>query len=780
MADYVLLESEIERIIDDLKGICNQHGLGNQGDEERIITTTFLYKFLNDKFTYNLHKFAKDTGIDYKVILKNENLELDAFYDSFAGSVAFDYEDTIEYLMKYASYNDFYKKFDDALMHISLNPRNDAFNIETADGTKKPLFEPISQTVEESSRNNFIQAIFSAISVKKFDFGEAFKDGQSFDFYSRIFEYLIEDYNTASGKYAEYFTPQTVSDIIAKILVGMSEKVTASEIYDPSAGSGALVLHLANELGKDKNISRAIVYTQDISHKSSRFLRINLLLNGLTDSLHNAIQGDTLVNPAHYQKENDPQSGIKKFDYIVSNPPFKLDFSSTRDTIDNKWSEIEDDFGLKRFFAGVPNVLPNKTDAMPIYLLFIQHILFSLKKDGKAAVIVPTGFLTARARIEKRIRQELIDRKYLKGVVTMPKDIFTNTGTQVAVLFIDKSAEQDNVILIDASNLGTRTKDGKKKKTILSKEETRLIEKTFLDFEAVIDFSVIVSHKKIKNKNYSFAAGQFFNTEVERKNVSAEIVQDMLNKFNKTFNLVSTKSPLNEKTLNENFKLFEYVKTNLIYNNEIEMNIPEGWTITTLGNCIERIATGLNPRRNFKLGKGNIKYVTVKNLNLYGTIDFDSCDTVDEDAYEKIHKRSDIKKGDILFASIAPLGRCYLIQEEPEGWDINESVFTIRPNLEVITPEYLYLYLTGEQFIKNAEDSSTGSIFKGIRISTLQEMIIAIPPKSQMDKISAIIRDIMKYKSLIDKANDAFIQMNYTLFPLIMEGQLVVKKKTSN
>ena len=351
MANYEKLERDIESIISSLKGICTQIGVANTGGEERVITTVFLYKFLNDKFMYNLKQFSEETKIDYKDILENKNNELDAFYDAYTGSVAFEYKDTIEYLIDFASKEGFYKMFDAALENISNNPRNVSFNLETADGTKKPLFEGISKEAEESSRDNFAKSIFSELSRTKFDFSVAFENG-SFDFYSRIFEYLIKDYNVASGRYAEYFTPQSVSEIIAKILVGMSNTVTASEIYDPSAGSGSLILHLANELGKDKNISRAIVYTQDISQKSSRFLRINLLLNNLTDSLHNAIQGDTLVRPAHFAKEGDPQSGLKKFDYVVANPPFKLDFSSTRDIIDNLWGEYKDINGEKRFFAG--------------------------------------------------------------------------------------------------------------------------------------------------------------------------------------------------------------------------------------------------------------------------------------------------------------------------------------------------------------------------------------------------------------------------------------------
>ena len=548
MTDYTKMESDIERIIDDLKGVCNQHGLGNQGDEEHIITTTFLYKFLNDKFMYNLRKFSEETGIEIKAIFENKNDELDAFYDAYSGNVAFDYEDTIESLMAYASYDDFYKRFDHVLEHISHNPRNAAFNIETSDGTRKDLFQPISKNVEESSKNNFVQSIFSAISVKKFDFGDVFKEGEGFDFYSRIFEYLIKDYNVASGKYAEYFTPQAVSEIIAKILVGMSDHVAASEIYDPSAGSGSLVLHLANELGKDNNISRAIVYTQDISQKSSRFLRINLLLNGLTDSLHNAIQGDTLVNPAHYQKEGDPQSGLKKFDYIVANPPFKLDFSSTRDTIEHKWAETKDEHGLPRFFAGVPKIPNKKKDSMSIYLLFLQHIIFSLKDTGKAAVVVPTGFLTAQSGIEFTIRKKLIDEKWLKGVVSMPSNIFANTGTNVSVLFIDKTNTEGKVMLMDASKLGTKVKEGKNQRTVLSDEETKLIENTFIKKQELDDFSILVSSEDIAKKNYSFSAGQYFDVKIEYVDMTPEEFNQAISSYKKELaNLFAQGNDLSSK-----------------------------------------------------------------------------------------------------------------------------------------------------------------------------------------------------------------------------------------
>lgn len=551
MTNYEKLEHDIESIVDSLKGICTQIGVANASGEERIITTVFLYKFLNDKFMYNLSQFSNETGIDYKDILENKNNELDAFYDAYSGSVAFEYKDTIEYLIQFASQQGFYKMFDAALENISNNPRNVAFNLETADGTRKPLFEGISKEAEESSRDNFAKSIFSELSRTRFDFSVAFENG-SFDFYSRIFEYLIKDYNVASGRYAEYFTPQAVSEIIAKILVGMSDVITASEIYDPSAGSGSLILHLANELGKDKNISRAIVYTQDISQKSSRFLRINLLLNGLTDSLHNAIQGDTLVRPAHFAKEGDPQSGLKKFDYVVANPPFKLDFSSTRDIIDNLWGEYKDENGNKRFFAGVPKTPAKQKEGMPVYLLFVQHILFSLKDNGKAAIVVPTGFITASNGIERAIRDEIIEKGWLKGVISMPSNIFANTGTNVSVVFIDKTNPDQDILLMDASKMGEKIKEGKNQRTVLSSSEISKIEDYFINQTYEHGFSIKVSKETIKQKGCSFAAGSYFEIRIQRTELSTNEFNSIMDEHIRKLNgLFKTTNGLSEEIKTE-------------------------------------------------------------------------------------------------------------------------------------------------------------------------------------------------------------------------------------
>ena len=135
-------------------------------------------------------------------------------------------------------------------------------------------------------------------------------------------------------------------------------------------------MNLAHEIGENK----CSIYSQDISQKSSSFLRLNLILNNLVHSIPNAIQGNTIKDP--YHKENNK---IKLFDFIVSNPPFKTDFSNYRNDLETKENR-------SRFFAGIPKIPPKDKKKMEIFLLFIQHIISSLSKNGKAAIVVPSGF----------------------------------------------------------------------------------------------------------------------------------------------------------------------------------------------------------------------------------------------------------------------------------------------------------------------------------------------------------------------------------------------------
>jgi len=180
----------------------------------------------------------------------------------------------------------------------------------------------------------------------------------------------------------------------------------------------------------------------------------------------------------------------------------------------------------KRFFAGVPNI-PNKDkDKMEIYLLFLQHIISSLSPKGKAAVVVPTGFLTAgkgkATNIANKIRMQLVDKGWLRAVVSMPSNIFANTGTNVSVLFIDKGNTKGKVVLLDASGLGTQINNGKNKKTLLSPdEEQRIIDA--VNGQMVEDlFCVVKTFAEIKDGRYSFNPGSYFDVKIAHVEITPD------------------------------------------------------------------------------------------------------------------------------------------------------------------------------------------------------------------------------------------------------------------
>lgn len=504
------IEAKTKELIDDLKSTCANYGLGNDGNEYKIITQIFLYKFINDKFGYEV----KNLDSPYKKRINSaENWE-----EGLSKLTEEEYEDLISFTLPADSpklmpqhfistiwnqqgKGDFATLLDATLVDIG-NFNTAIFSVKTANETSVTLFENITTYIPDTAqRDDFARALVSRL--VNFNFEQTF--GQKHDFYAVIFEYLIKDYNKdGGGKYAEYYTPHSVARIMAQLMVRQGEDIKSVTCYDPSAGSGTLLMAIAHAIGAD----RCTIYSQDISQKSSKMLRLNLILNNLVHSIHNIIQGDTLVSPYH---TNDDGT-LRNFDYIVSNPPFKLDFSDTQSKLTS----------CGRFWAGVPKV-PNKDKSkMSIYLCFLQHIINSLSDKGKAAIVVPTGFITAKNGIEFKIREKLVKDKILRGVVSMPSNIFATTGTNVSILFIDKANKTDKAVFIDASKLGEEYKDGSNQRTRLRDFEEQNIVDAFHNAEPIDGFSVTPSFSEIKEKGYSFSAGQYFDIKIEYIEITAD------------------------------------------------------------------------------------------------------------------------------------------------------------------------------------------------------------------------------------------------------------------
>ncbi len=501
----------VENLVDRIKGILTSAGLGGEAGEYKLVTQSFLYKFLNDKFLYEAKK--EDSANDYQHLMNLNDDDYEMLQLSLDGNSAqIQRKDLIETIYNQQNVDNFSEVFDTALNDIALD-NNDLFSVETAGNTQVRLFDAhlIEDNIQDGSqRDHVARELIKLLASTKFD-SSIFDEG--FDFFSTIFEYMIQDYNkNGGGNYAEYYTPRTIAKIIADILVG-KENPQNVKVYDPSAGSGTLLMNVANRIGVDN----CTVYSQDISQKSSNLLRLNLILNNLSHSIHNIVQGNTIINNKHPEK----------MDYIVSNPPFKLDFSSWRDQVESlpNSSEI--------YFAGVPKIPAKKKDSMAIYELFIQHIINSLSEKGKAGIVVPTGFLTAQSGIDKKIRKYLVDNKMIDTVVSMPSNVFANTGTNVSVIFLNKGKQDDQVQLIDASKLGQKVKENGLQKTVLSQDDIKKIVDTAINREDVDDFSITVSLKEIKDKNYSFSAGQYFPVKIEYVELTQEEFEEKMREYQK-------------------------------------------------------------------------------------------------------------------------------------------------------------------------------------------------------------------------------------------------------
>ncbi len=521
------LRDNTKRLIDRLKSVTSAYGLANGGNEYKIIVEIFLYKFLVDKFAYACKRDqtygdrlakAEKWDAEYDTFTREEYEDLFTYLDHSVPRLK--PQHTLGHLYNASQQGDFSGLLDATLIDIAnLNSR--IFKVKTSTEVTINIFGKITDmVVDPGKRDNFAKALISPLTEINFEDTFAF----GYDFFSQIFEHLIKDYNKAGGgKYAEYYTPRAIAQVMARLLVPDSDDVRGARCYDPSAGTGTLLIALGHQIGDNK----CTLFSQDISDKSSEMLRLNFILNGHAKSLANVVQGNTLTEPAH----KNPDKSLMQFDFIVSNPPFKLDFPEYRDSLASD---------AHRFWAGVPNkVNPDKANpdkpTMEIYTCFIQHLINSLREDtGRGAIVIPTGFITAKSGVKKNILKRIVDEKIVYGCVSMPSNVFATTGTNVSVLFFDKARNHDKVILIDASKLGEEYQEGNNKKTRLREYEIDQIVGTFHKCESVDDFSVAVTYDQIKEKGYSLSAGQYFEIKIEHYDISADEFNSRMAGYTKT------------------------------------------------------------------------------------------------------------------------------------------------------------------------------------------------------------------------------------------------------
>lgn len=728
MDNNIILQTK--QMIDNLKAVCTNFGLGNASSEYKIITEVFLYKFLNDKFLAESKmaekSFENKTSAEIeKTLSKMTEDEYEMFLLGFRADVAtLKKEHLISYLFNRQNTENFHKLFDDTLVDIA-NHNIDVFSVNTGGQSKMRLFSGISQyVIEAEKKDDFCKAIISKIASHSFE--KVFE--QKYDFFAQIFEYLIKDYNKDFGKYAEYYTPHSIATIIAKIMV--PEGAQNVTVYDPAAGTGTLVLALAHQIGENN----CTIFTQDISQKSNEFLRLNLILNNLVHSLPNVVHDDTLLHPYHKNSKGDR---LAQFDYIVSNPPFNTDFSDSR-------NELADEKHKKRFFAGVPNIPEKDKNSMQTYLMFLQHIIFSLKDGGKAGVVVPTPFLTKGKGIDAKIRKKLIDDHMLRAVVTMPNNIFSTTGTNVSILFIEKKDNCDDIIFVEASKLGSKSNEVERnQKTVLSADELTKITNTVINKIEENDFSVLVKNERVKKNDYRLSPITYFKHELNFIPITQEELKSKFYDNLKNIRLFFSKELeiLLQTVFNHWFVQFEFPYNDGTYkscggkfefNEQLGVDIPKGWQTKNIQILCDVIDCLHSKKPSNCFENDNFYLLQLDNITEDGRIDVSNKYYISKEDYSIWSDKIEIKEGDFV---ITNAGRAGAVGTVPKGVKcaIGRNMTAIHPHS--ISSYYLRQFLYSpymQKFV--ASNLDEGSFFKSLNVKSIRKIEVLVPSDDILKK----------------------------------------------
>jgi type I restriction enzyme M protein len=345
-------------------------------------------------------------------------------------------------------------------------------------------------------RNENLVKLLEAIGDLNFgDFAD-----NSIDAFGDAYEYLMQMYASSAGKSGgEFFTPQEVSELLARItIVG---KKSVNKVYDPACGSGSLLLQYAKVLGKD-NVKQGF-YGQEVNITTYNLCRINMFLHDINYEKFEIAHDDTLTHPAHWDDQ--------PFEAIVSNPPYSI-----------KWEGDANPLLINDQRFAPAGVLAPKSKAD---LAFTLHILHWLAVNGTAAIVEFPGVLY-RGGAEQKIRKYLVDNNYVDAVIQLPPDLFYGTGIQTCILVLKKSKPDTKVLFINAEREFIRSGN----KNILRDEDQQKILSEYIERKDVEYFSRVVNHEEIAANDYTLSVSTYVQAEdtrevIDIKELNKEIAQ---------------------------------------------------------------------------------------------------------------------------------------------------------------------------------------------------------------------------------------------------------------
>src|SRR5690625_4596109 len=338
---------------------------------------------------------------------------------------------------------------------------------------------------------------------------------------------MIEQFASDAGKKGgEFFTPPMVSELLARLV----EPQVNDRIYDPTCGSGSLLIRVIDKV-EDRKVA---IYGQERNGQTHSLAKMNMFLNNIDDA--KIKWGDTISNPLHI----DEEGSLMKFQRIVANPPFSL----------KKWSEgfagdSEDDFKMaaeldphRRFEWGLPPA--GRGD-----MAFVQHMLGSLAVGGTMATILPHGVLF-RGAAEKRIREQFINLNYLHAVIGLPESLFYGTGIPASIMVFKKGRTEKDVLFIDAS--GEDYFEKASNRNFIREEDIDRIMETYKNYKTIDKYAYVATLDEIKENDYNLNIPRYVDTFEEEDPVDMEEVKENITNIKEELKDVEAKM---EKYLEE-------------------------------------------------------------------------------------------------------------------------------------------------------------------------------------------------------------------------------------
>lgn len=466
------LHKTIWRIANDLRGAVDGW------DFKSYVLGMLFYRFISENLVSYINSSERNAG--------NENFDYTLLSDDQA---EFGRKVTVEEKGFYILPSELFQNvrsrasadenLNETLSRVFRNIEGSAVGTDSEDDLKG-LFDDLDVNSSKlggtvAKRNEKLVKLLQAIGdLPLGDFGD-----NSIDLFGDAYEYLMQMYASSAGKSGgEYYTPQEVSELLARITV--VGKTSVNKVYDPAVGSGSLLLKFAKVLGKD-NVRQGF-YGQEINLTTYNLARINMFLHDVNYEKFDLAHGDTLTDPAHWDDE--------PFEAIVSNPPYSI-----------KWEGDANPLLINDPRFAPAGVLAPKSKAD---LAFTMHILSWLAVNGTAAIVEFPGVLY-RGGAEAKIRKYLVDNNYVDAVIQLPPDLFFGTTIATCIIVLKKSKSENSVLFIDASAQFTRVGN----KNRLTDSHQKYILDTFATRDSIEYFSRVVSNEEIAENDYNIAVSAY-------------------------------------------------------------------------------------------------------------------------------------------------------------------------------------------------------------------------------------------------------------------------------